>query len=109
MAVMEKATITKIAPEEARRILVRTCDKLKLRADSNGECLGGEIMDSLREAGIDLGANHIQILQTRGLLVRSMELLSDEYPAEILQDFEQRIPVSTALRLLSAAIERTKG
>ena len=73
MVVMEKTAIASIAPDETRRILERTCDRLKLRADSNGECLGGEIMDSLREIGIELGANHIEILQTRGLLVRSME------------------------------------
>ena len=109
MVVMEKTVIGKIAPDEARRILDRTCDKPKLRADSNGECCGGEIMDSLREAGIELGANHIEILQTRALLVRSMESLGEQYPAEILQDYERRIPLSTALRFLNTAMERTEG
>jgi hypothetical protein len=56
MVVMENTAIAKIAPDEARRILDRTCDKLKTRADSNRECLGREIMDSLREAGMELGA-----------------------------------------------------
>jgi len=109
MVVMEKTAIVKIAPDEARRILERTCDKIKLRANSNGECMGGEIIDSLREAGVELGAQHIQILQIRSLLARSLELLGEEYPAEILQDYENRIPLSTALRFLRAAVDRTKG
>ena len=109
MVLMESTAIANIAPEEARRILERTCDKVKLCADSNGECLGGEIMDSLREAGIELGANHIVILQTRAVLVRSMESLGEQYPAEILQDYERRIPLSTALRFLNSAMERTEG
>ena len=109
MVVMENTAIANIAPDEARRILERTCDRVKLRADSNGECFGGNIMDSLREAGIELGARHVEILQTRSLLVRSMESLGEEYPAELLQDFDHRIPVSTALRLLNEAIEKTKS
>ena len=109
MVVMENTAIANIAPDEARRILERTCDRVKLRADSNGECFGGNIMDSLREAGIELGARHVEILQTRSLLVRSMESLGEEYPAELLQDFDHRIPVSTALRFLNEAIEKTKS
>jgi hypothetical protein len=109
MVVMENTAIVKIAPDEARRILERTCDMVKVRANSNGECFGGEIIDSLREAGIQLGASHFEILQTRSLLVRSMESLGEEYPAEILQDYQHRIPVSTALRFLNKAIQRTKG
>ena len=67
-------------------------------------------MDSLREAGVELGANHLEILQTRTLLVRSMESLGEEYPAEFLQDYAHRIPLSTALRFLNDAIEeRIKG
>lgn len=109
MVSLENTAIANIAPEEARRILERTCDRVKLRANSNGECFGGEIMDSLREAGVELGANHFEILQTRGLLVRSMELLGEEYPAEILQNYENRIPLSAALKFLNEAIERTTG
>lgn len=105
MVGMEKTVNANIAPDEARRILERTCDRVKLRANSNGECFGGEIMDSLREAGVELGAHHIKILQTRSVLVRRMELLGEEYPAEILQDYSNRIPLSTALRFLKAAIE----
>jgi len=102
-----ETAIVNIAPDEARRILERTCDRVKLRANANGECFGGEIMDSLREAGVELGANHFEILQTRSLLVRSMELLGEEYPAEILQDYDNRIPLSAALRFLNEAIEGT--
>src|SRR5215831_11399594 len=104
-----ETAIVNIAPDEARRILERTCDRVKLRANANGECFGGEIMDSLREAGVELGANHFEILQTRSLLVRSMEAVGEEYPAEFLQDYDHRIPVSTALRFLNEAIVRTKG
>lgn len=109
MVVPEKTAIVNIAPDEARRILERTRDRVKLRMNANGECFGGEIMDSLREAGVELGANHFEILQTRSLLVRSMEAVGEEYPAEFLQDYDHRIPVSTALRFLNEAIERTKG
>jgi hypothetical protein len=66
-------------------------------------------MDALREAGVELGASHIGILQTRSLLVRSMKLLGEEYPAEILQDYDSRIPLSTVLRFLNEAIQSTKG
>jgi len=104
-----ETAIANIAPDEARRILERTCDRVKLRGNSNGECFGGEIMDSLREAGVELGANHLEILQTRTLLVRSMELLGEEYAVEILQDYDNRIPLSTALRFLNQTIERSKG
>lgn len=109
MVVLEEAAIANIAPEEARRILERTCERVKLRANSNGECFGGDIMESLREASVELGAHHIEILQTRRLLVHTMESLGEEYPAEILQDYDHRMPLSTALRFLNEAIKRTKG
>ena len=48
------------------------------------------------EAGVELGAHHVEILQTRNLLVFAMESLGEDYPAEILQDCEKRIPLSTA-------------
>jgi len=38
-----------------------------------------------------------------------MELLGEEYPAGMLQDYDNRIPLSTALRFLNEAIARTKG
>lgn len=98
-----------IVPDVARRILERTCDRIKLRANSNGECFGGDIMESLREAGVELGAYHVEILQTRNLLVRSMESLGEGYPAEILQDYEDRIPLSTALKFLNEAMNWING
>jgi len=109
MVVMENTAIASIAPDEARRILERACERVKLRANSNGECFGGEIMDALREAGVEVGARHVEILQTRSVLVRSMELVCEGYPAEILQDYDHRIPLSTALKFLNEAIESTKG
>ena len=109
MVVLEKTAVANIAPDEARRILERTCERVKLRANSNGECVGGDIMDSLREASVELGAHHIEILQTRSLLVHTMESLGEEYGAEILQDYDHRIPLSTALRFLNEAIKGTKG
>ena len=98
-----------IVPDVARRILERAGDRVKLRSNSNGECFGGDIMESLREAGVELGAHHVEILQTRNLLVRSMESLGEGYPAEILQDYEKRIPLSIALRFLNEAMNWTKG
>jgi hypothetical protein len=59
-------------------------------------------MDSLREARVELGANHFEILQIRSLLLRSMEAAGEEYAAELLQDYDHRIAVSTALRFLKA-------
>ena len=56
---------------------------------------------------VELGANHVEILHTRSLLVRSMEMDGEEYPAEILQDYDDRIPLSTALKFLNEAIEGT--
>lgn len=88
----------------APRILKRAIERVILRANSNGECFGGEITDALREAGVELGATHVEILQTRSLLVRTMESLGEAYPAEILQDYETRIALSTALRFLNEAI-----
>jgi hypothetical protein len=106
---MEETAMVNIVPDVARRILERTCDRIKLRANSNGECFGGDIMESLREAGVELGAYHVEILQTRNLLVRSMESLGEGYPAEILQDYEDRIPLSTALKFLNEAMNWING
>jgi hypothetical protein len=36
-----------------------------------------------------------------------MESLGEEYPTEVLQDYERRMPVSKALKCLSEAIEST--
>jgi hypothetical protein len=66
-------------------------------------------MDSLREAGVEIGARHFEILQIRSLLVSSMELLGEEYPTEFLQNYEYRIPLSIALRFLNQAMNRPEG
>lgn len=95
--------MAEMVPDVAQRILKRTLDRVKLRANSNGECFGGEITEALREAGVDLGAHHVEILQTRSLLVRIMESLGEAYPAELLQDYENRIPLSKALKFLNEA------
>jgi hypothetical protein len=79
-------------PDVAPRILERALERIKLRANSNGECFGGEIMESLREAGVDLGAHHVEILQTRTALVRTMESLGEAYPADILPRLRQSNP-----------------
>jgi HD superfamily phosphodiesterase len=92
-------------PDVAPRVFERALERIKLRANSNGECFGGEIMESLREAGVDLGAHHAEILQTRSVLVRTMESLGEAYPAETLQDYDNRIQLSKALRFLNAALE----
>jgi len=109
LSCLEGTAIANTLPDVACRILERAFDKLKLRANSSGECFGGEIMDSLREAGVELGAHHLEILRTRNLLLGIMESLGEEYPARILQDYDNRIPLSAALRFLNQAIERTKG
>lgn len=74
MVDVEKLAIANIAPDEARRILERTCDRVKLRVNSNGEYFGGEIMDPGARCRYEIGANHIEILETRSLLVHSTEL-----------------------------------
>ena len=92
-------------PDVAPRILGLASERIKLRANSNGECFGRDIMESLREAGVELGAHHVEILRTRRVLVQAMESLGeDAYPAEILQDYETRFPLSKALRLLNAGM-----
>ena len=48
---------------------------------------GGEIMESLREAGVDLGAHHVETLQTRSARANH-GIVREAYPAEILQDYE---------------------
>ena len=96
-----------MTPTLARQILERTMDNVRTRSNSYGECFGGEIMDCMREAGKTLGADRLEVLLTRTLLVRIMESMGEEYPAEVLQDYERRMPVSKALKCLSEAIEST--
>ena len=74
-------------------------DGLRLRANSNGECFGGEIMDAMRKAGVALGTDRLEILLTRTILVQTMESLGESYPAVVVQDYENRIPVSKDLSI----------
>src|SRR5271169_1652892 len=94
-----------IVPASARPILERTLDIVRIRANSNGECFGGEIMDALREAGTALGADRLEVLLTRTVLVRTMESLGETCPAEVLQNYENRIRISEALKYLREAIQ----
>jgi hypothetical protein len=96
-----------IVPASGQPILERTLDVVRIRANSNGEYFGGEIMDVLREAGIALGADRLDVLLTRTVLVRAMESLGETYPAEVLQNSENRMRVSEALKYLHEAIEWT--
>jgi hypothetical protein len=79
-----------IVPASAQPILERTLDIVRIRANSNGECFGGQIMDALREAGTALGVDGLDLLLTRTVLVRTMESLGETYPAEVLQNYENR-------------------
>ena len=94
-------------PKSASEILKRTLDTVRMRANANGECFGGEIGDAMRDAGTAFGVDRLEILLTRTLLLRTMESLGESYPAEVLQDFQIRIPVSKALKYLNEAIIRT--
>ena len=93
-----------MVPNSARQILERSLDTVRIRANSNGECFGGEIAEALREAGVALRVDRLEVLLTRTVLTRTMESLGENYPAEVLQDYENRMPVSKALRYLSEAI-----
>jgi hypothetical protein len=66
---------------------------------------GGEIMESPREAGVDLGAHDVEILQTRSARANH-GIVRKAYPAEILQDYENRIQQSKSLRVLNGTVER---
>lgn len=94
-------------PKSASEILKHTLDTVRVRANANGECFGGEIADAMQDAGFALGVDRLEVLLTRTLLCRTMESLGETYPAELLQDFENRIPTSKALRYLNEAIVRT--
>ena len=96
-----------VVPRSALEILKRTLDTVRLRADANGECFGGQIADAMRDAGGALGIDRLEILLTRTLLVRTMESLGENYPSEMLQNFETRMPLSKALNYLNEAIAQT--
>ena len=96
--------MSNMVPKSATQILESSLDTVRLRANSNGECFGGEISDAMREAGVTLGVDRLEVLLTRTVLVHTMESLGESYPAEVLQDYVNRIPVSKALRFLNEAI-----
>ncbi|PYV62961.1 MAG: hypothetical protein DMG97_39005 [Acidobacteria bacterium] len=62
-----------IVPNSAPQILELTLDKVRLRANANGECFGGEIMDAMREAAAGLRVDRLEVLLTRTVLVQTME------------------------------------
>lgn len=96
-------------PTSASEILKCALDTVRVRANANGECFGGEIGDAMTDAGSALGVDRLEVLLTRTLLLRTMESLGEAYPAKFLQDFENRIPVSKALRYLTEAILRSEA
>lgn len=91
-------------PKSAPDILRRTLYIVRIRANADGECFGSEIVDAMREAGLELGFDRVEVLLTRNVLLRAMETVGKPYPAELAQDFQTRIPVSEALKYLSEAI-----
>jgi hypothetical protein len=97
-----------IVPSSALQILETTLGSVRLRANSNGECFGGEIMDAMREAGVKQRVDRLEILLTWTILVQTMESLGESYPATVLQEYENRMPVSRALKYLMEAIDWTR-
>ena len=96
-----------LVPTSALRVLEKTLDTIRIRANADGEVFGGQIMDAMREAGVCFGVDRLEILLVRTVLVRSMESLGENYPAEVLQNHETRMRVSDAIRYLREAIEWT--
>src|SRR5215467_13411070 len=94
-------------PKSASEILKNTLDTVRLKANANGECFGGEIAEAMREAGITMGVDRLDVLLTETVLARTMESLGESYPAKVLQDFEIRMPLSKAINYLNEAIART--
>ena len=95
------------ARNPTKQLLEQTLHNITLKANSNGECCGGDIVDAMRDAGEALEVDRLEVLVTRTLLMRAMESSGEEYPAEVLQDYEHRMPASQAVSYLRAAIERT--
>jgi hypothetical protein len=94
-----------LIPSSALPVLSKTLDAVRYRANANGEIFGGEIMDAMRQAGTALGLDRLEVLLIRTVLVRAMESLGENYPADVLQNFETRMRVSDALKYLREAIE----
>lgn len=96
-----------LVPTSALRIFEKTLDIIRIRANADGEVFGGQIMDAMREAGVSFGVDRLEILLVRTVLVRAMESLGENYPAEVLQNHETRMRASDAIRYLREAIEWT--
>ena len=47
----------------------------------------------MREAAVALRVDRLEIMLTRMVLVQTMEPLGEHYPAAVLQDYENRLPV----------------
>jgi hypothetical protein len=94
-----------LIPSSALPVLNKTLDAIRFRANANGEIFGGEIMDAMQDAGTVLGVNRLEVLLIRSVLVRAMESSGENYPTDVLQNFETRMRVSDALKYLRAAIE----
>jgi hypothetical protein len=101
---VETSGMSSVVPKSASQILERALDTVRVRANANGECFGGEIADAMREAGLALGADRLEVLLTRTLLARAMESLGESHPTEVLEDYRTRIPVSKALKYLNETI-----
>jgi hypothetical protein len=97
-----------IVPSSTLQILEKTLGRVRLRANSNGECFGGEIMDTMRQADVEQRVDRLEILLTRTVLVQTMESLGESYPAMVLEDYENRMPVSKAVKYLIEAIDWTR-
>jgi len=94
-----------LVPSSSVQVLNRTLDAIRMRANADGEVFGGEIMDTMREVGSALGVDRLELLLIRTVLVRAMESLGENYPAEVLQNHETRMRVSDAMKYLREAIE----
>ena len=57
--------MSNMVPKSAAQILERSLHTVRIRANSNGECFGGEIADALREAGVALGVDRLEVLLIR--------------------------------------------
>jgi hypothetical protein len=99
--------MSNLVPKSASQILEKTKDTVRCRANANGECFGGEIIDAMREAGIALGVDRLDVVLTRTILVRTMESLGENYLAEVPQDYATRMTVSRAIKYLNEAISWT--
>lgn len=97
-----------IVPISALLILEKALENLQSRANSRGECYGGEILDCMKEAGTALAVDALELQLTRTILVRTMESLGENYPAGVLQNYDHRMPLSEALTYLREAIAWTR-